>query len=154
MPFYGAAAFQKGKPPAPWLDSLAHFFIAFAVAAIYVGATLFLPRLNKDAVMWGAIYGTAVFSAGELCPATADSRREIALSLAALKLNGLLGTFYSLAYRSPCQPDAVSKPVQPQHSGGFDYKRLIGSTPEEFLAACGHNALAGGRLIKREGTMF
>jgi len=38
--FYGAAAFQKGLSGA-LVGLLAHFFIAFAVAAIYVGATRF-----------------------------------------------------------------------------------------------------------------
>ena len=39
--FYGAAAFEKGIPGA-LVGLLAHSFIAFAVAAIYVGATRFL----------------------------------------------------------------------------------------------------------------
>src|SRR5260370_21096663 len=58
--FYGAAAFQKGIPGA-LVGLLAHFFIAFAVAAIYVGATRFLPMLSREAGMWGTIYGAAVF---------------------------------------------------------------------------------------------
>ena len=58
--FYGAAAFQMGISGA-LVGLLAHFFIAFAVAAIYVGATRFLPILSREAVMWGTIYGAAVF---------------------------------------------------------------------------------------------
>jgi hypothetical protein len=57
---YGAAAFQKGISGAV-VGLLAHFFIAFTVAAIYVGATRFLPLLGREAVMWGTIYGVAVF---------------------------------------------------------------------------------------------
>ncbi len=49
--FYGADAFQKGVPGA-LVGLLAHFSIAFAVAAIYVGATRFLPMLSREAVMW------------------------------------------------------------------------------------------------------
>jgi hypothetical protein len=48
--FYGAAAFQKGLSGA-LVGLLAHFFIAFAVAAIYVGATRFLPMLNREAAI-------------------------------------------------------------------------------------------------------
>jgi hypothetical protein len=58
--FYGAAAFQMGISGAV-VGLLAHFFIAFAVAAIYVGATRFLPMLSRKAAMWGPIYGVAVF---------------------------------------------------------------------------------------------
>src|ERR1700730_16869244 len=50
--FYGAAAFQKGISGA-LVGLLAHFFIAFSVAAIYVGATRFLPTLSRGAVMCG-----------------------------------------------------------------------------------------------------
>jgi hypothetical protein len=58
---YGAAAFQKGIPGA-LVGLLAHFCIAFVVAAIYVGATRFLPVLSRDAVMWGMIYQPARIS--------------------------------------------------------------------------------------------
>ena len=58
--FYGAAAFEKGIPGA-LVGLFAHFLIAFAVAAIYVGATRFLPMLSREPVMWGTIYGAAVF---------------------------------------------------------------------------------------------
>ena len=58
--FYGAAAFQMGTSGAA-VGLLAHFFIAFVIAAIYVGATQFLPMLGRKAAMWGPIYGVAVF---------------------------------------------------------------------------------------------
>jgi hypothetical protein len=57
--FYGAAAFQKGISGA-LVGLLAHFYVAFAVAS-YVGATRFLPMLSRETVMWGTIYGAAVF---------------------------------------------------------------------------------------------
>jgi hypothetical protein len=58
--FYGTAAFQRGFSGA-LVGLLAHFFIAFAVAAIYVGATRFLPMSRRDAALWGMTYGAAVF---------------------------------------------------------------------------------------------
>jgi hypothetical protein len=52
--FYGAAAFQKGISGAV-VGLLVHFFIAFAVAAIYVETIRFLPMLGREAVIWGTI---------------------------------------------------------------------------------------------------
>jgi uncharacterized membrane protein YagU involved in acid resistance len=87
--FYGAAAFQKGIPGA-LVGLLAHFFIAFAVAAIYVGATRFLPKLNREPGMWGAIYGAAVFIIMNfvVLPHTAVAKSPLSLPLL---LNGVLG---------------------------------------------------------------
>ena len=88
--FYGAAAFQKAISGA-LVGLLAHFFIAFAVAAIYVGATRFLPMLNREAaVMWGTIYGAAVFIVMNfvVLPHTAVVKSPVSLPLL---LNGVLG---------------------------------------------------------------
>jgi uncharacterized membrane protein YagU involved in acid resistance len=87
--FYGAAAFQKGISGA-LVGLLAHFFIAFAVAAIYVGATRFLPMLSREAVMWGTIYGAAVFIVMNfvVLPHTAVVKSPLSLPLL---LNGVLG---------------------------------------------------------------
>ena len=87
--FYGAAAFQKGIPGA-LVGLLAHFFIAFAVAAIYVAATRFLPRLSREAVMWGLIYGVAVFMVMTfvVLPHTAAVKSPLSLPLL---LNGVVG---------------------------------------------------------------
>jgi uncharacterized membrane protein YagU involved in acid resistance len=86
---YGAAAFQKGIAGA-LVGLLAHFFIAFAVAAIYVGATRFLAVLSRDAVMWGMIYGVAVFVVMSfvVLPHTAAVKAPLSLPLL---LNGVLG---------------------------------------------------------------
>jgi hypothetical protein len=86
--FYGAAAFQKGISGA-LVGLLAHFFIAFAVAAIYVGGTRFLPMLSGKAVLWGAIYGVAVFIVMNfvLLPHTAVVKSPLSLSLF---LNGVV----------------------------------------------------------------
>jgi len=87
--FYGAAAFQKGIPGA-LVGLLVHFFIAFAVAAIYVGATRVLPMLSREAVMWGLIYGVAVFMVMNfvVLPHTAAVKSPLSLPLL---LNGVLG---------------------------------------------------------------
>src|SRR6478752_6009993 len=86
--FYGAAAFQKGISGA-LVGLLAHFFIAFAAAAIYVGANRFLPML-RDLVMWGTIYGAAVFIVMNfvVLPHTAVLKSPLSLPLL---LNGVLG---------------------------------------------------------------
>jgi uncharacterized membrane protein YagU involved in acid resistance len=87
--FYGAAAFQKGISGA-LVGLLAHFFIAFAAAAIYVGANRFLPMLSRDVVMWGTIYGAAVFIVMNfvVLPHTAVLKSPLSLPLL---LNGVLG---------------------------------------------------------------
>ena len=87
--FYGAAAFQK-RISGALVGLLAHFFIVFALAAIYVGATRFLPMLSTEAVMWGTIYGTAVFIVMNfvVLPHTAVVKSPLSLPLL---LNGVLG---------------------------------------------------------------
>jgi len=83
------AAFQKGIPGA-LVGLLAHFFISFAIAGIYVGATRFLPMLNREAVVWGMIYGAAVFVVMNfvVLPHTAAVKSPLSLPLL---LNGVLG---------------------------------------------------------------
>ena len=87
--FYGTAAFQKGLSGA-LVGLVAHFFIAFAFAAIYVGAARFLPLSRRDAAMWGMIYGIAVFIVVNLVvlPHTAVVKSPFSLPLL---LNGVLG---------------------------------------------------------------
>jgi len=87
--FYGTAAFQKGLSGA-LVGLVAHFFIAFAFAAIYVGAARFLPLSRRDAAMWGMIYGIAVFIVMNLVvlPHTAVVKSPFSLPLL---LNGVLG---------------------------------------------------------------
>ena len=86
--FMERPAFQKGISGA-LVGLLAHFFIAFALAAIYVGATRFLPMLSRNAVMWGAIYGVAAFIVMNfvVLPHTAVVKSPLSLPLL---LNGVL----------------------------------------------------------------
>jgi uncharacterized membrane protein YagU involved in acid resistance len=123
--FYGAAAFQMGIPGA-LVGLLAHFSIAFAVAAIYVGATRFLPRLNREAGMWGTIYGPAVFIVMNfvVLPHTAVVKSPFSL---ALLLNGVIG--HALFVGLPIALAARRIRTQSSFStpGGLTIKR-IGST--------------------------
>ena len=75
--------------PGALVGLLAHFFIAFAVAAIYVGATRFLPMLSSKAVLWGTIYGVAVFIVMNIAvlPHTAVVKSPLSVPLL---LNGVL----------------------------------------------------------------
>jgi hypothetical protein len=56
----GIASFQGGLKTAA-LGAVLHYFIAFAVAAIYYGASLKLPTLHIHPVKWGLTYGVAVY---------------------------------------------------------------------------------------------
>jgi len=87
--FYGASAFQKGISGA-MVGLLARCFVAFAVAAGYVGATRFLPVLIREPVMGGTIYGAAVFIVMHfvVLPHTAVVTSPLSLPLL---LNGALG---------------------------------------------------------------
>ena len=87
--FYGAAAFQKGNSCA-LVGLFAHFFIAFAVAAIYAGAARFLPMLSREPVKWGTLYGAAVFIVMNffVIPHTAVVKSPLSLPIL---LNGVLG---------------------------------------------------------------
>src|SRR5215472_1169565 len=52
----GIASFQGGLKTAG-LGALLHYFIAFAVAATYYGASLKLPALHEHPAKWGFTYG-------------------------------------------------------------------------------------------------
>ena len=86
---YGAAAFQKGLGAA-LVGLIAHFFIAFVVAAIYVGASRIWPVLRTYAVGWGLVYGVAVFLTMNfiVLPQTAVVRSAFSLPLF---INGIVG---------------------------------------------------------------
>lgn len=56
----GTPSFQGGLKTAA-LGAVLHYFIAFAVAAIYYAASLKLPVLHQRPVKWGLTYGVAVF---------------------------------------------------------------------------------------------
>jgi len=57
----GADAFKGGMTTVA-LGTALHFFIAYSVAAVYVLASRRLRFLTKQAVLWGMIYGAAVYT--------------------------------------------------------------------------------------------
>ena len=56
----GRAAFDGGFKIA-LLGGLLHFLIAFLIAAVYYVASLAFPTLIRRAVLWGLLYGAAVY---------------------------------------------------------------------------------------------
>jgi uncharacterized membrane protein YagU involved in acid resistance len=56
----GRSAFQGGMSAAA-LGLALHFVIAHLVAAVFVIASWRLPPLTKRPILWGAVYGIAVF---------------------------------------------------------------------------------------------
>ena len=85
----GVAAFQGGLKTAG-LGALLHYFIAFAVAAVYYAASLRLPVLHVQGLKWGFAYGVAVylFMNYLVLPLSAVPRSPFSL---ALFLNGVMG---------------------------------------------------------------
>ena len=57
----GRAAYQGGMRTA-MLGLLLHFVIAFGVVAVYLVATRIIPALNRRPVVYGVIYGVAVYA--------------------------------------------------------------------------------------------
>ena len=57
----GSAAFEGGVPTAA-LGLALHFGIALVAAAIYVFASQFLPILVRRPVLFGSVYGIAIYA--------------------------------------------------------------------------------------------
>lgn len=85
----GVASFQGGLKTAA-LGAVLHYFIAFAVAAIYFGASLKLPALQVHPVKWGLTYGVSVYLVMNyvVLPLSAVPKSSFSL---ALFLNGVIG---------------------------------------------------------------
>ena len=58
----GKAAFQGGWPVAA-LGLFLHFFISVAAASVYVAASRRLPDLARRPLLWGPLFGAAMFLA-------------------------------------------------------------------------------------------
>jgi Na+/proline symporter len=56
----GAGAFQGGAPVAA-LGLFLHFVIATGAAAVFVAASRIWPRLTREAIVAGSLYGVAVW---------------------------------------------------------------------------------------------
>ena len=84
----GRSSFAGGVPAAV-LGLLLHFFIATAVVVVYFVAARRLPALHRAPLLWGPLYGIAVFLVMYLVviPASAMTPRPITLPVA---VNGIL----------------------------------------------------------------
>ena len=85
----GVASFQGGLKTAA-LGAVLHYSIAFAVAAIYYGASLKLATLHIHPVKWGLTYGVAVYLVMNyfVLPLSAVPKSPFS---AGLFLNGVIG---------------------------------------------------------------
>lgn len=85
----GKASFQGGLATAA-LGTILHFFIAFVVALVYVVAARWIPVLKKQAIVFGLLYGAAVyfFMNYLVLPHSAVGPSAFKLSLF---LNGVIG---------------------------------------------------------------
>lgn len=86
----GRASFNGGLATAV-LGILLHFLIAFTVAAVFYYASLKLPMLIRRAMIWGLIYGVAVYFVMSyiVVPLSAVTPARSGFSFAAV-LNGVI----------------------------------------------------------------
>ena len=85
----GRDAFNGGMKTA-LLGVLLHFLISFILAAIYYGASLYLPTLLRRAVLWGLLYGIAVYFVMNYIVLPLSAAPPLRFSLASF-LNGIIG---------------------------------------------------------------
>ena len=85
----GRASFNGGMKTAV-LGLLIHFLIAFTLAAIYYGASLYFPMLVRRAVLWGLLYGAAVYFVMRYVVTPLSAAPPLTFSVASF-LNGLVG---------------------------------------------------------------
>ncbi|HKP72144.1 MAG TPA: hypothetical protein VJT82_04345 [Pyrinomonadaceae bacterium] len=67
-----------------------HFLIAFVLAAIYYGASLRFPALLRRAVLWGLVYGLAVYFVMRYVVTPLSAAPPLSFSVASF-LNGTIG---------------------------------------------------------------
>ncbi|SRR6266516_630225 len=87
----GSSSFDGGMKTA-LLGGLLHFLIAFILATTYYVASRILPMLIRHAVMWGLIYGVAVYFVMNfvVLPVSAVGPRTAPIPWAVF-LNGVIG---------------------------------------------------------------
>jgi uncharacterized membrane protein YagU involved in acid resistance len=85
----GSSSFNGGLGTAA-LGTLLHFFIAFVAAAVYVVASAWMPVLKSKAVLFGLLFGAAVyfFMNYLVLPLSAVAHSPFSLGLF---LNGVIG---------------------------------------------------------------
>jgi hypothetical protein len=84
----GRESFNGGLKTA-LLGILLHFLIAFILAAIYYGASLALPMLIRQALIWGPIFGVAVHLVMRLVVTPLSAASKLPFSVSGL-LSALL----------------------------------------------------------------
>jgi len=67
-----------------------HFLIAFILAGVYYGASLYLPTLLRRAVWWGLVYGVAVYFVMNYVVLPLSAAPPLPFSLASF-INGVAG---------------------------------------------------------------
>ena len=85
----GRASFNGGMKTAA-LGLLIHFLIAFILAGVYYGASLYFPVLVRRAVLCGLLYGAAVYFVMRYIVTPLSAAPPLTFSVASL-LNGLIG---------------------------------------------------------------
>jgi hypothetical protein len=85
----GRASFGGGLKTAALGLSL-HFLIAFVLTAIYYGASLYLPTLLRRALIWGLVYGMAVYFVMNYVVTPLSAAPRLSFALAPF-INGVVG---------------------------------------------------------------
>ncbi|HYP01033.1 MAG TPA: hypothetical protein VER76_12645 [Pyrinomonadaceae bacterium] len=85
----GRNSFNGGMKTAV-LGVVLHFLIAFILAAVYYGASLYLPTLLRRAVLWGLLYGIAIYFVMNYVVLPLSAAPPLRFSLASF-LNGVIG---------------------------------------------------------------
>lgn len=85
----GSSAFQGGLSAAV-LGAVIHFLIAFAVAAVYVAASGWIPMLRRQPLSFGLLFGASVYLVMTylVLPLSAVAPSPFSL---AMFLNGIIG---------------------------------------------------------------
>lgn len=86
----GAEAAFAGGATTALLGLAMHFFIAFAVAVVYYAASLVIPALHRQPIIFGLLYGAAVFFVMNFVVLPLSNVPPSPFSLA-LFLNGVIG---------------------------------------------------------------
>lgn len=85
----GRSSFNGGMKTVV-LGVMIHFLIAFILAVIFYGASLYFPVLVRRAVLWGLIYGAAVYVVMRYVVTPLSAAPPLSFSVASL-INGVVG---------------------------------------------------------------
>lgn len=112
----GRSSYGGGLPTAA-LGLALHFLIAFAVVAVYLAASRRLPRLVEAPIVWGLVYGLAVYLVMNRVVVPASATAPGARTLPAV-LNGLTVHVLGVGLPAALFARAASRPrVEPAGAG-------------------------------------